>query len=86
MNQPRPDNPLEALTVREAEVQSLMAEGLGNVAIARAIHVTLSTVEKHGDRRRTSVWSARRTAVMTSLGARTRFQAALFAQNRGCLT
>jgi DNA-binding NarL/FixJ family response regulator len=47
MNQPRPDNPLEALTNREAEVLSLMAEGLGNVAIARAIHVTLSTVEKH---------------------------------------
>jgi DNA-binding NarL/FixJ family response regulator len=47
MNQPRPDNPLEALTGREAEVLSLMAEGLGNVAIARAIHVTLSTVEKH---------------------------------------
>jgi len=28
-------------------VLALMAEGLGNVAIARAIHVTLSTVEKH---------------------------------------
>jgi DNA-binding NarL/FixJ family response regulator len=47
MNQPRLDNPLDHLTSRESQVLSLMAEGLGNVAIARAIHVTLSTVEKH---------------------------------------
>ena len=46
MNQPRSDNPLDQLTGREAQVLALMAEGLGNVAIARAIHVTLSTVEK----------------------------------------
>jgi DNA-binding NarL/FixJ family response regulator len=47
MNQPRTDNPLDQLTQRERQVLALMAEGLGNVAIARAIHVTLSTVEKH---------------------------------------
>jgi DNA-binding NarL/FixJ family response regulator len=47
MNQPRSDNPLDQLTSRESQVLALMAEGLGNVAIARAIHVTLSTVEKH---------------------------------------
>jgi DNA-binding NarL/FixJ family response regulator len=47
MNQPRVDNPLDQLTERERQVLALMAEGLGNVAIARALHVTLSTVEKH---------------------------------------
>jgi len=47
MNQPRTDNPLDQLTQRERQVLALMAEGLGNVAIARTIHVTLSTVEKH---------------------------------------
>jgi DNA-binding NarL/FixJ family response regulator len=47
MHQPRSDNPLDQLTHRERQVLALMAEGLGNVAIARALHVTLSTVEKH---------------------------------------
>jgi DNA-binding NarL/FixJ family response regulator len=41
------DGPLSALTPRELEVLSLMAEGRTNAAIARAIVVTASAVEKH---------------------------------------
>jgi DNA-binding NarL/FixJ family response regulator len=39
--------PLGALTPREEEVLSLMAEGRTNAAIARALVVTLGAVEKH---------------------------------------
>jgi DNA-binding NarL/FixJ family response regulator len=39
--------PLAALTPREVEVLSLMAEGRTNAAIARALVVTLGAVEKH---------------------------------------
>jgi DNA-binding NarL/FixJ family response regulator len=41
------DGPLAALTPREEEVLSLMAEGRTNAAIARALVVTLGAVEKH---------------------------------------
>ena len=43
----RPDRRLAALTPREREVLSLMAEGRSNHAIARALYVTESAVEKH---------------------------------------
>jgi DNA-binding NarL/FixJ family response regulator len=43
----RAGNPLDQLTAREAHVLALMAEGLGNTAIARTMAVSLSTVEKH---------------------------------------
>jgi DNA-binding NarL/FixJ family response regulator len=41
------DGPLNTLSPREAEVLSLMAEGRTNAAIARALVVTQSAVEKH---------------------------------------
>jgi DNA-binding NarL/FixJ family response regulator len=43
----RRDDPLSALTPREREVLSLMAEGLSNNAIARKMVVTDGAVEKH---------------------------------------
>jgi DNA-binding NarL/FixJ family response regulator len=39
--------PLDRLSEREREVLSLMAEGRTNTAIARALFVTASAVEKH---------------------------------------
>ena len=45
--QRRADDPLERLTAREREVLSVMAEGLGNAAIARWLHVTDNAVHKH---------------------------------------
>ena len=43
----RVDDPLEALSPREREVLSLMAEGRSNSGIARQLWVTEGTVEKH---------------------------------------
>jgi DNA-binding NarL/FixJ family response regulator len=43
----RANDPLEALTPREREVLTLMAEGRSNTAIARALVVSEGAVEKH---------------------------------------
>ena len=43
----RPDQRLAALTPREREVLSLMAEGRSNHAISRTLYVTGGAVEKH---------------------------------------
>lgn len=43
----RRDDPLAALSTREHEVLTLMAEGLSNSGIGRRIWVTEGTVEKH---------------------------------------
>jgi DNA-binding NarL/FixJ family response regulator len=43
----RPDNRLERLSPRERDVLSLMAEGLGNAAIAERLFVTDGAVHKH---------------------------------------
>ena len=43
----RRDQPLAALTPREREVLSLMAEGRSNHAVASALYITEGAVEKH---------------------------------------
>ncbi|MFC5825104.1 response regulator [Nonomuraea insulae] len=43
----RPDNKLERLSPRERDVLALMAEGLGNAAIAERLFVTDGAVHKH---------------------------------------
>lgn len=46
---PRP-SPVEALTPRETDVLALMAEGLGNAAVARRLFLTEGAIEKHTQR------------------------------------
>jgi DNA-binding NarL/FixJ family response regulator len=43
----RKHDPLDALTPRERQVLTLMAEGKSNLGIAESLHVTLAAVEKH---------------------------------------
>jgi DNA-binding NarL/FixJ family response regulator len=45
--QRRADDPIERLTPREKEVLSVMAEGLGNQAIAQRLFITENAVHKH---------------------------------------
>ena len=61
-------HPLRALTPREHEVLSLVAEGLSNDEIARCLFVTRSTVKVHV------------RSVLKKLGVQTRLQAVLKAQ------
>jgi DNA-binding CsgD family transcriptional regulator/sugar-specific transcriptional regulator TrmB len=62
---------IDTLSGRAADVLRLMSAGLKDEAIARALNLSRRTVQKHV------------TDVMTALGARTRFQAALLAKDRG---
>jgi LuxR family maltose regulon positive regulatory protein len=65
--------PIEALTGRELEVLRLMAAGRSDAAIAEALVVTLATAKWHA------------AHVRAKLGARTRTQALLRAQELGLL-
>ncbi|MFI5909194.1 response regulator [Dactylosporangium sp. NPDC051541] len=47
LSRSRPDARLERLSAREREVLALMAEGLGNAAIAERLFVTDGAVHKH---------------------------------------
>ena len=65
---------LAELTEREREVLSLVAEGLSNAELARALHVTVPTAKTHVSR------------ILTKLGARDRTQLAILAYESGILT
>jgi DNA-binding CsgD family transcriptional regulator/sugar-specific transcriptional regulator TrmB len=67
----RPGGAPDVLVTRRADVLRLMSAGLKDEAIARALNLSRRTVQKHV------------TDIMTALGARTRFQAALLASERG---
>jgi DNA-binding CsgD family transcriptional regulator/sugar-specific transcriptional regulator TrmB len=71
MRADRPAGGPDALPGRAAEVLRLMAAGLKDEAIARALNLSRRTVQKHV------------SDIMTMLGARNRFQAALLASDRG---
>lgn len=62
---------LERLTDREREVLRLIAQGLSNAEIGRAIFLSEATVKTHVGR------------VLTKLGCRDRVQAAIFAMRTG---
>jgi DNA-binding NarL/FixJ family response regulator len=73
----RVDDPLDALSPREREVLSLMAEGRSNAGIAHTLWITEGTVEKHVhsilmklDLPATEDDQRRVLAVITFLGAR----------------
>lgn len=63
----------EALTPREAEVLSLVVEGCGNKAIARALEVGVGTVKTH------------LRSIYAKLDATTRTEAVAMAERRGLL-
>lgn len=47
LSRSRPDSPVSRLSARERDVLALMAEGLGNTAIAEKLFVTDGAVHKH---------------------------------------
>lgn len=47
LDQAQPGGPLDVLTAREREVMKLIAEGQTNTGIARLLHISVKTVEKH---------------------------------------
>ena len=71
MRADRPSGDPDIPAARSADVLRLMSAGLKDEAIARALNMSRRTVQKHV------------TDIMTVLGARTRFQAALLASERG---
>jgi DNA-binding NarL/FixJ family response regulator len=47
MTPPRPNSPIETLSVRERDVLTLMAEGKSNLAVATTLSLSPKTVESH---------------------------------------
>lgn len=64
-----PTAPIQALTPREVEVLSMLAEGLGNKAIARRLSISEHTVKFHVSSIFTKLNASSRTEAVT-LGAR----------------
>ena len=64
-----PTSPLQALTPREIEVLGMLAEGLGNKAIARRLGISEHTVKFHVSSIFTKLNASSRTEAVT-LGAR----------------
>jgi DNA-binding NarL/FixJ family response regulator len=52
------------VTSREAEVLGLLGEGLANRDIARRLHISVRTVEKHVERLFTKTGAASRPALV----------------------
>jgi DNA-binding NarL/FixJ family response regulator len=65
---------LAELTDRECEVLELVARGMSNAELARALHVSLPTAKTHVSR------------ILTKLGARDRTQLVIFAYESGVVT
>lgn len=66
-----PDDPYEMLTAREREVYQLLAEASSNKEIAKALHLSLHTVETH------------RARIMEKLGIHTAAELVISAVRRG---
>jgi DNA-binding NarL/FixJ family response regulator len=62
-----PAQPIAPITAREEDVLLAVAQGLGNVEIADALHISLSTVKTH------------LASLMGKLGARNRVEIAMWA-------
>lgn len=69
-----PHRPLERLTERERHVLAALGSGLSNVEIASRLHLVEGTVKAHV------------SAVLTTLGARNRVEAAISAYQAGLVT
>jgi DNA-binding NarL/FixJ family response regulator len=72
--QPRPAEPLDALTVREEEVLKSLARGNTNAEIGAELHISLSTVKSHVN------------TLMTKLNARNRVELAIWAHQTSRLS
>jgi DNA-binding NarL/FixJ family response regulator len=71
VSDPVSNHALEALTIREKEVLSLIAQGMSNKEIAATLHITEKTVKTHV------------SSILSKLDLADRTQAALYAVRNG---